>query len=426
MAPMTSSNGVYRPRVLDGLLDRYLGVMGAVLIEGPKASGKTATALQHAASAVRLDKDLNARTMAEVLPEQTLVGETPRLIDEWQVVPHLWNFVRHTVDERRPLTGQFILTGSSVPNDDVNRHSGAGRVAVLQMRPMTLYESGHSTGVVSLAALMGPGFGPGPGADLGVIDVVERLVVGGWPGSVDVSAEDAALLNGAYLDQVCEVDVELVSGRRRNPHLVRRMMASLARHVATEASLQAMASDAGGAERPMDRGTAAEYHSALERLHIVEDLPAWNTHLRSKAQLRTSPKRMFVDPSLAVAALGADVSKLLADLRYTGFLFESMVVRDLRVYAQAADASVFHYRDSNGLEVDAVVERRDGSWAAFEVKMGTDDAVESAARNLLRFADTVDTSRVGEPQALAVIVPTGVAYRRPDGVHVIPLTALGP
>ncbi|MDO5670399.1 MAG: DUF4143 domain-containing protein [Corynebacterium sp.] len=423
---MTSINAEYRPRVLDGLLDRYLGVMGAVLIEGPKASGKTATALQHAASVVRLDKDANARTMAEVLPEQTLVGDTPRLIDEWQVVPHLWNLVRHAVDERRSLSGQFILTGSSVPNDDVNRHSGAGRVAVLQMRPMTLFESGHSTGAVSLAELMAEGFGPGVGAELGVVDVVERLVIGGWPGSVDVTVEDAALINSAYLDQVCEVDVELVSGRRRNPQLVRRMVASLARHVATKASLQAIATDAGGAEGSMDRGTVAEYHAALERLHIVEDLPAWNTHLRSKAQLRTAPKRVFVDPSLAVAALGAGVSKLLADLRYTGLLFESMVIRDLRVYAQATDAAVFHYRDSNGLEVDAVVEKRDGSWAAFEVKMGADDAIESAARNLLRFADTVDTSRVGEPQALVIIVPTGVAYRRPDGVFVVPITALGP
>ncbi|GAB2503383.1 hypothetical protein CATRI_00490 [Corynebacterium atrinae] len=423
---MTSENRTYVPRILDGLLERYLAVMGAVLIEGPKASGKTATALQHAASTVRLDRDPNAQTTASVLPQQTLKGDVPRLIDEWQVVPDLWNAIRHEVDDRAPRKGQFILTGSSVPNDDVNRHSGAGRIATLQMRPMTLFESGHSTGKASLSELFAGEFAAAAGSDLDLIGVLERMVIGGWPGLLGINVEDAVLVNGAYLDQVCEVDVALVSGRSRDPFMVRRMLASLARNVATEASFQQIASDTGGAEGPLDRETVSVYHSALRRLSLVEDLPAWNTHLRSKAQLRKTPKRLFVDPSLAVAALGAGVQKLLGDLNYTGFLFESLVIRDLRVYAQALGGQVFHYRDSNGLEVDAIVELRDGRWAAFEVKMGTEDSIELAARSLHRFAETVDTAKVGSPVVLAVIVPTGIAYRRPDNILVIPLTAFGP
>lgn len=338
--------GDYRPRVLDTVLERYLSVMGAVLIEGPKASGKTATALQHAASVVRLDRDPNARTAAAMLPQQTLAGETPRLIDEWQVVPDLWNAVRHEVDDRAPRKGQFILTGSSAPNDDVHRHSGAGRIAVIQMRPMSLVESGHSTGNVSLAGVLDGVFDAAAGSDLGLLEVVERIVVGGWPGLLGVSVDDAVFVNSAYIDQMCEVDVSAVSGSARDPQLIRRVLASLARNVATEASMQQLASDSGGSEGALDRKTVTGYHAALQRLRIVEDLPAWNTHLRSKAQLRKAPKRLFVDPSLATAALGAGVPRLLDDLNYTGFLFESLVIRDLRVYAQASDGQVFQVKST--------------------------------------------------------------------------------
>ena len=415
----------YEPRVVDAELIDVLASSGAVLIEGPKASGKTSTAAQLARTIVRLDVDASARAALAVDPSLVLAGDPPVLLDEWQVEPTLWNHVRRSVDDRSPAKGLYILTGSAVPQDDVTRHSGAGRIATLRMRPMCLYESGHSTGDVSLSALMAGQAPSCPDPGLTVRDIIDRVVVGGWPAEQGSSVTAAARAARDYLAQIREVDVSRVGNARRDPAKVGQLMASLARNVATEAPNTRLAADAGGREGPLDRGTVDDYLAVLERLMIVEDQPAWGPHMRSRVPLRTSAKRHFVDPSLAVAAQNASTQRLLDDLNWTGFLFESLVVRDLRVLSQPMEGRVLHFRDSKGLEVDAIVHLVDGRWGAFEVKLGA-SRVDEGAASLLNFLQKVDITRVGPPAVLGVITGTGFGYRRPDGVHVIPIGALGP
>ncbi len=394
------------------------------MIEGPKACGKTATARQVAMSEVLLDVDQNARRAIAVDPALVLDGPTPRLLDEWQIEPSIWNHVRRTIDERsRPC--QFILTGSAVPADDVTRHTGAGRITRLRMRPMSLFETGRSSGCVSLTDLLEGNVGSSADPGLTVADLAEEIAVGGWPGLRERSVPDRVLAVRDYLEEVARVDVGRVDATQRDPSRVARLLASFARNVATHAATTTLARDAGGADGPLKDDTAREYLAALERLMVVEDQPAWAPHLRSRHRLRTAPKRHFADPSLAVAALRATPDRLLGDLELLGFLFESLVVRDLRVYAQAADARVSQYRDSSGLEVDAIVEAGDGRWMAFEVKLGHGH-IDDAAASLTRFAARVDTARCGSPTLLGVIVATGYGYRREDGVAVIPIGALGP
>lgn len=414
----------YLPRVVDGELDARLAAAGAVVIEGPKACGKTETARQLAASSVLLDIDENARRAAEVDPSLVLEGATPRLIDEWQVEPDVWNHVRRAVDDREGL-GQFILTGSAIPADDVARHTGAGRFSFLRMRPMTLFETGHTNGAISLAALLA---GEPPRSDdpgLSVKDLAERITAGGWPAQHGRRVTDAARAARDYLEQIRQVDVSRVAGSRRDPARVERLLRSLARNTSTEAAVTVLGADAGGGDGPLDRHTVAEYLNVLDRLMIIEDQPAWAPHLRSRANLRSSPKRHYVDPSLAVAALGAGPERLLQDLNLLGLLFESLVIRDLRVLAQPLDGQVFHYRDNYGVEADAVVQLADGRWAAFEAKLGA-GLVDEGAEALLRFRASVDTRRSGEPLVLGVIAGTGFGYVRPDGIAVIPVGALAP
>ena len=420
----------YWPRVADGELKRRLVRSGAVLIEGPRACGKTASARRIAASSVMLDADPSARRAASVDPGFLLQGETPRLIDEWQLVPHIWNHVRHAVDDR-PGRGHFILTGSAVPPDDITRHTGAGRIGRLRLRTMSLFELERSTGEVSLRRLLAGDPVPSCAAELSVSELAELLCVGGWPrhlgsseGDAPLSAEDAMAENRDYLGEVCRTDIRRVDGSGRDPARVGRFLQSLGRNVATCASMATLARDTGGRDRHLANHTASSYMTALERLMIVEDQPPWAPHLRSRSRLRTAPKRHFVDPSLAVAALSASPGRLLHDFEWFGFLFESMVVRDLRVHAQAIGATVYHYRDNTGLEVDAVVDAGPGRWAAFEIKLGA-SRVDEAARTLRKFADRVDTGRCGEPAALGVIVGSGYGYARPDGVGVIPVGGLG-
>jgi uncharacterized protein len=401
-----------------------LSTVGAVVIEGPRACGKTATARQIAASEVLLDVDVNARQAISVDPELVLGGPTPRLIDEWQIEPAIWNHVRRAVDDRFD-PGQFILTGSAVPADDVTRHTGAGRIARLRMRPMSLFEAGRSTGHMSLPDLLEGQVDPTADAGLTVVDVAEELALGGWPGLRGRGVPDGQLAVRDYLDEIARLDVGRVDATRRDPNRVSRLLSSIARNLATPAAATTLARDAGGADDPLKDDTVREYLGALERLMVVEDQPAWAPHLRSKYRLRTAPKRHFVDPSLAVAALRATPDRLLRDLRLLGFMFESLVVRDLRVYAQAVDARVLHYRDSGGLEVDAIVEAGDGRWMAFEVKLGHGQ-IDDAATSLSRFAERIDTARCGSPALLGVIVASGYGYRREDGVAVIPIGALGP
>lgn len=416
----------YRHRVADGEVSQRLKAMGAVVIEGPKACGKTETARQQAASEVLLDIDEAARTAIDFDPRLVLEGPTPRLIDEWQTAPAIWNHVRRTIDDRgRP--GQFILTGSAVPADDAVRHTGAGRLTRLRMRPMSLFELGASSGTMSLRALLAEEIDQGARSGLEAGDLFELVAVGGWPAHLRRTAKAALQANRDYLEEVRRVDVGRVDGVSRDPERVARFLRSYARNTATHASMATIAADTGGADGPLKEHTALAYADALTRLMIVEDQPAWAPHLRSKSILRSAPKRHFVDPSLAVAALRAGPEQLRKDLELFGFLFESLVVRDLRIHAQAADADVFHYRDNTGLEIDAIVAAHAGPWAAFEVKLGGENRIEEAAASLLRFRDRVDANRSGEPAALAVVVGAGpYAYRRDDGVWVLPIGVLGP
>lgn len=419
----------YLTRVLDGVLQAHLASLGAVLIEGPKACGKTETARRAAASEVLLDLDTTARATAEVDPSLVLGGATPRLIDEWQLVPELWNQVRRTVDDRK-APGQFILTGSAVPADVETRHVGAGRVTRLRMRPMSLLESGHSSGDISIRALLDGQ--PARAADTRqtIPALVDRVCIGGWPAFQQLSVSEALVAVSSYLDEIRRVDVSRVDAVKRDPIRMQKLLRAIARNVATEAAISKLTADTGAdeaeGEGPLSRDTVYDHINALERLMIIEDQPPWAPHLRSRSRLRTTPTRHFVDPSLAVAALGASPQRLLKDLNLFGLLFESLVIRDLRIYGQANDAEVLHYRDNTGLEVDAIVEGRDGRWAGFEVKLGGEKNIDEAAADLLTFAERIDTSKSGAAASLGVIVGTGYGYMRKDGVAVIPIGTLAP
>lgn len=414
----------YQPRIADKeLVDRLEGA-GAVVVEGARACGKTATARNVAASEALLDTDGNMRRAVSVNPNLVLAGSAPRLIDEWQLAPAIWNLVRRAVDDRGK-SGQFILTGSAIPTDDITRHSGAGRFTRLRMRPMSLFETGMSSGAVSLAALLSGQPMEGLRTDATVADIADAIAVGGWPGLQHLERENALQTIRGYVDEIARVDVGRVDDRRRDPDKVGKLLVSLARNVATHVAATTLAADAGGSEGPLDDDTVREYLDVLERLMVVENQPAWSPHLRSRRRLRQAPKRHFVDPSLAVGALRATPKRLLEDLSLFGFLFESLVTRDLRIYAQASDAEVLQYRDSKGLEVDAIVEGLDGQWAAFEVKLDW-NRVDEAAESLLRFAQNIDTERFDRPAALGVIVSSGYGFVLENGVQVIPITALGP
>ena len=410
----------YSARVVDSELRQRLSSTGAVVIEGPKACGKTATARNLAASEVLLDVDENARQAVSVDPRLVLTGDTPRLIDEWQIEPAIWNHIRRTVDERGE-PGQFILTGSAAPADDITRHTGAGRLTRLRLRPMTLFELERSAGTMSLAELLNGTRTSCPDPGLNIPELTELIAVGGWPGHLRLTSQQALRANRDYLEEIRRVDINRVDGVRRDPDKVGRLLRSLARNAGTYASATGMAEDIGG----ITVQTALEYLASLERLMIVEDQPAWAPHLRSRSRLRSAVKRHFVDPSLAVAALRTTPEGLLKDMNLLGFLFESLVVRDLRVYAQAVDAEVLQYRDNTGLEVDAVIQCADGRWGALEIKLGA-GMVEQGAASLLKFVDRVDTEKCGSPSLLAVITGTGYGYLRDDGVTVIPIAALKP
>lgn len=415
----------YLPRVVDGLLAARLASAGAVLIEGPKACGKTRTAEQVARSAVYLDRDESLMQALQVDPALVLAGDPPQLVDEWQLDgTRVWNHVRTQVDTRS-APGQFILTGSAVPDDDVRRHSGAGRFARLLMRPMSLYESGDSSGALSLRDLLGGERPHVPADQMTVQRIADLIVRGGWPLNLRMESGDAGAANRDYLRTIAEVDLPRLSGPRRDPARVMRFIQAVARNTAMEHVVTKLAAEAAGEDVSVSRPSAHEYQDALIRLMVLELQPAWSTHLRSRARLRDRPRTHLTDPSLAAAALDATPAKLLRDLNTLGLLFESLVLRDLRVYADAVDAAVHHYRDSDGLEIDAVVEARDGTWGAFEVKLGTGQ-VDQAAANLLRFAAKVDTDKVGAPAVLGVITANGYGLTRPDGVVTIPVGAFGP
>ena len=414
----------YLPRLADKEIGSALRRRGAVLVEGCRACGKTWAARNVARSEARLDDEATL-LIAEADPVALLQGVTPRLLDEWQNAPRLWNRVRRECDDRARL-GQFVLTGSAAPHDDITRHTGVGRIARVLMRPMSLYESGDSTGALSLGRLFeGEAISVLP-SGAGLRDVASAVCVGGWPGSLALEEVDARLAVADYVSEVVRLDVPTASGVRHRPAAVRRLMRSLARHVATEAKTTTLVSDVGGGS-VLARSTVNAYLEALERVFLVENQPAWSVGLRSRATLRRAPKRHFVDPSLAASMLRASPERLLADPRTFGLLFESLVVRDLRIYSQPDRGEVFHYRDDTGLEVDAVIERDDGRWIAVEVKLSSaPDVVDEAAKSLLRLRDKVARNRVENLAALMVVTSTGPAYRRSDNVQVTPITELGP
>jgi predicted AAA+ superfamily ATPase len=415
----------YRPRVADGELALKLAAGGAVLIEGPRACGKTETASKAAYSEVRLDVDHAARAAGLVDPATLLEGERPRLIDEWQLVPEVWNHVRRAVDDAGGAAGSFILAGSAVPPDDATRHSGAGRFLRLRMRPMSLSEAGYGTGDVSLAAVLAGAGARAGRAKFALREVAELVSVGGWPGLQNRTTDQAVEAMRGYVEDTIRLDLPRLDGVQRDPERVRRLLASLARYTACPVRNGALAADVGGEEDPIKRQTVGEYIDALSRVFVVENLAAWDPALRSASRLRQTAKRHFVDPSIAVAALGTHPSHLERQVDTLGLLFESLVVRDLRIYAQALDARVFHYHDNTGLEADAVVETRDGRWAAFEVKLGRRD-IDKAAAALLKLRDRIDTARHGEPTLLGVVTADAYGLRRPDGVWEIPVGALAP
>lgn len=399
-------------------------VMGAVLIDGPKAVGKTQTTTRVAKTVLRLDVDRVARAALETVPEQLFEYPTPILFDEWQETPDLWNLVRRAVDDHR-RKGLYLLTGSATPRDDTRMHSGAGRIGRLRMRPMSLFESGHSDGSVGVAALLDGERVTGTTNTLTVPQLLERIVVGGWPEITDWDWTDARDWLTDYLRNLAEVDVPRL-GPRRNPGNIARLLASLARAVGTPLNRSALEVEVGGATGPIASETLNNYLDALERLMVLEPLPAWRPHMRSRTRLRTTPVHHFVDPSIGTAALGVGPADLLADLNAAGFHFESMALRDLRIYSQPLGATLSSWRDTQAnKEIDAILELPNGTWAAFEFKLG-EGATDAAAESLKAFASKVDTRKHGEPAALVVINGGRFTVRRDDGVTVVPLSVLGP
>jgi len=415
----------YLPRVADAMLEDRLSRTGAVVIEGAKACGKTATAERQAASGVRFDIDETARETARIAPSNVLVGATPRLLDEWQLVPDLWNAVRREVDDRG-ADGQFILTGSASPTADKTRHTGAGRFSRFRMRTLSLAESGLSSQAVSLAKLLAGDKVDAGQASMTLDDLIAETCHGGWPADRQRDWATARRNVGDYVNEIAGADIRTVDGVRHDPVRVLALMRALARNTATEARHAVLTSDANDGPVPLNPATAAIYLAALQRLMIVEPLTSWSPVLRSKARLRRAVKHHFVDPAISAVLLNAGVDELRRDLKTFGFLFESLAIRDLRVFAESTSATVHHYRDSNNLEVDAVVDGGYGRWAAFEIKLATTQIVlDRAAAALLKFSHTVDVQSSGAPTALVIITAGTYAYTRPDGVAVVPLAAMG-
>lgn len=414
----------YIERIIEKDLIDKMTASGAVLIKGPKSCGKTVTAKQYAKSVLEMDRDKQVPVIMATNPRLLLIGDTPRLIDEWQEQPEIWNYIRHEVDDRK-TKGQFILTGSANPNDDVKLHSGAGRFTVVQMDTMTWQELGYSTGLVKVSELLqgtlSDFFAEGVSLDF----IIDKMLIGGWPTLLNQSQKNAKQLNSGYIDLLCEVDMSRVTGVKRDPRKVRSLLRSIARNTATLVDNKTLEQDVKTSDRnELSRNTIAEYLDALTRLMILYEQPAFNPHIRSSASLRKAPKRHLCDTSLATAVLGLDEEALMRDLNYTGFLFESLATHELNVYAKANDAHVFHYLDSYGLEVDAIVQKRNGDYAAFEIKLGV-GYIEAAAENLKKFTNNIDTAKMELPKSLNIITGTGMSYRRPDGINVISLASLG-
>jgi len=415
----------YLPRISDSILKSHLEAMGAVLIEGAKWCGKTSTARQMAGSILMLqdpDQQEKYKIATQTKPSLLLRGDTPRLLDEWQMYPVLWDAVRFAVDQRGEV-GQFILTGSTVPTDGATMHTGTGRITRMLMHPMSLYESGDSTGEISLRNLFVGKHDIEGFSKLSIEKIAYLTCRGGWPGAIKLEEKAALHVATAYLEAIVNADIQRVDGIEKNPDRVRLLLRSLARNTCTLATAKTIIDDVAANEVSMTEKTYTSYMNALKRIFVVENSPAWQPSLRSKTAIRSSEKRNFVDPSIGIAALQASPDNLLDDFETFGFFFESLCTRDIRVYTQALGGEVHHYRDRSGLEADMIIRLHNGQWAAIEVKMGSKQ-IDEAAENLIALRERIDTSRVGEPAFLMVLTGGEYAYRRKDGVLNIPIGCL--
>lgn len=419
----------YKHRIADGILEKKLRSKGAVLIEGSKWCGKTTTAEQQARSILYMDNPASFESnlqMAEIDPGILLEGDTPRLVDEWQLAPKLWDTMRFEVDHRHQV-GQFILTGSAVPSDEESmKHSGTGRFSWLTMRPMSLYESGESNGKVSLSHLFESRENIVATNSLRIDDIAFLICRGGWPFACSLQGDAALAQAFDYVDAVIKKDVSRVDGTNRNITTTRLLMRSYARNQGSQATIGTIVADMmTNDENEIGVKTAGSYLDALRKIFVIEDSEAWNPNLRSKTAIRTANTRYFIDPSIGTAVLGLGPKDLINDLNTMGLFFETLCVRDLRIFADALDGQVFHYRDKSGLECDAVIHLRNGRYGLVEIKLGGDRLINEGASNLLALVDKINTDKMKEPSFLMVLTGTGdFAYRRKDGVYVVPIGCL--
>ena len=417
----------YLPRVIDSILEEYLDAFGAVLIRGPKWCGKTTTAEQIAKSVLRMQDPDNFRAhldMANFMPSRLLEGDTPRLIDEWQMAPVLWDAVRNAVDERQKV-GQFILTGSTVINHEQILHSGTGRIAKIDMMPMSLFESDESNGTVSLEELFAGKDFSGATSDLSVENLVFAICRGGWPASIGLSEKASLLVARSYIEAICSDDTCRIDPSVSDPNRVRAILRSYARNLTTLASNRSILKDIVVNDLMMDESTLYRYMTALKSLFVIQDNPAWNPAIRSSTTMRSIAKKGFVDPSMAVAALALSPSELLDDLKTLGFFFESLCIRDLQIYAAKQGGEISYYRDRYGLECDIVLHLENGSYALIEAKLGSRE-IDEASEHLLKLKDLISMNKLHQPSFLMVLTAGKYAYRRDDGVLVIPIGCLKP
>lgn len=417
----------YKPRIIDDMVRKYLDTFGAVCIEGPKWCGKTWTSSYHSNSEFLIGNPANSfqnRLLAEMSPSVVLEGETPRLLDEWQEVPPIWDAVRYTVDERAKK-GQFILTGSSTPKRKGVLHSGAGRIGKLRMRTMSLYESGDSSGVVSLRELCMGKLTPSMTGEVSLRDLAGYIVRGGWPGNLNIPIENASLLPQSYLDAILDDDAHRLDDKKYDVSKMKLLLRALARNESTTATKKKLLSDIKEVdEEIIDSDTVATYLDVFNRLFLLDNQLPFAANLRSSVRIKQAEKHHFCDPALACALLKATPDRLIGDLETFGFLFEALVERDLKIYAESFGANLFHYQDYNNNEIDAVVELEDGTWCAFEIKLGANQ-IDKAAKSLVNLKNNILKNGGVAPEILCVICGlSNAAYQRPDGVFVVPVTAL--
>ena len=418
----------YMPRIIDAKIKEYLNVFGAICVEGPKWCGKTLTSSFHSISEILIGDpagNYQNRQLAELSPALVLEGDTPRLIDEWQEVPSLWDAVRYKVDQAADK-GQFILTGSATPNHKGILHSGAGRIAKLRMRPMSLYESGDSSGKVSLEKLCHGEMTPAMTGEVKLEKLIELIIRGGWPGAINLSVEQAALLPAEYLNAVIDDDVYRINGIKRNTMKMRLLLRSLARNESTTATNKKLKNDIKEQDdEDIDVDTVKDYLDIFERLFLTDNQPPFSTGVRSSVRVKQAVKRHFSDPSLACSLLNVTPARLLGDLETLGFLFEALCERDLKIYADSFGGTLYHYQDYQNREIDAVIELSDGQWCAFEIKLGANQ-IDAAANNLLMIKKQFEDDPKGKPPAVLCVLcgMANAAYQRPDGVFVVPITAL--